>query len=43
MNGKFNVKTIINFGFFFNLIFFHLLTNDHFQGDFLNKLYIIYF
>ena len=21
-------------------LFFHLLTNDHFQGDFLNELYI---
>ena len=23
-------------------LLFHLLSNDHFQGDFLNKLYILY-
>ena len=22
-------------------LFFHLLTNDHFQGEFINKLYIL--
>ena len=37
MNGKLNVRTINNFD---HALFFHLLTNDHFQGDFLNKLYI---
>ena len=32
-----NVNTIIDFD---HTLFFHLLINDHFQGDFLNKLYI---
>ena len=38
MNGKFNVKTIINFDY--TPLIFPLSTNDHFQGDFINKLYI---
>ena len=36
MDRKFNVKTII----LIIPLFLHLLTNDDFQGDFLNKLYI---
>ena len=37
MNSKLNVKSLI---ILIMPLFFHLLTNDHFQGDFLNKLYI---
>ena len=36
MDAKFNVKTII----LIVPLFFHLLASNHFQGDFLNKLYI---
>ena len=35
MNGKLNVKAVNN-------NFDHLLANDHFQGDFLNKLNILF-
>ena len=38
MNGKLNAKTIKNFD---NALFFHLLTNDHFQGKFFTKLYVL--
>ena len=37
INGKLNVKTINNFN---HASLLSSMTNDHLQGDFLNKLYI---
>ena len=38
MKGKWNKPLII----LIVLLLFHCLTNDHFQGDFLNKLYMLF-
>ena len=37
MNEKLNVKIINNFVM---PLFFHILTKNHFERDFLNKLYV---
>ena len=38
--NKWKVKCKNAFMILLMSLFFHLLTNDHFQGDFVNKLYI---